>query len=68
MVIDTNETFAELKERLWRPKFDRYVAMERRKALLADIESIALSVDVPPAMPLMTSSSIRRWRRNLPGW
>jgi putative PIN family toxin of toxin-antitoxin system len=42
------ETFAELKDRLWRPKFDRYVTLELRKALLSDIESIALWIDVPP--------------------
>jgi putative PIN family toxin of toxin-antitoxin system len=44
------ETFAELKERLWRPKFDRYVAMEQRKAFLADLESVALWIDVPPVI------------------
>lgn len=43
-------TFAELKERLWRPKFDRYVAMEHRKALLTDLESVALWVDVPSSI------------------
>lgn len=42
------DTFAELKERLWRPKFDRYVSMDLRKSLLTDIESIALWTDVPP--------------------
>lgn len=44
------DTFAELKERLWRPKFDRYVSMDLRKSLLTDIESIALWTDVPPAI------------------
>lgn len=44
------ETFTELKERLWRPKFDRYITIEQRKALLTDIESIALWVDVPPTL------------------
>jgi putative PIN family toxin of toxin-antitoxin system len=43
------ETFAELKDRLWRPKFDRYVTLEQRRGLLRDIESSALWVDVPPA-------------------
>ena len=27
------ETFAELKQRLWLPKFDRYVSMEDRRQL-----------------------------------
>lgn len=44
------DTFAELKERLWRPKFDRYLTLEQRKALLGDLESIALWIDVPPAI------------------
>jgi len=44
------QTFAELKERLWRPKFDRYVTLEQRKMLLSDIESCALWVEVPPAL------------------
>ncbi len=49
-LVFSADTFAELKERLWRPKFDRYVTMEQRKALLADIEAVALSIDVPPAL------------------
>lgn len=48
------DTFAELKQRLWRPKFDRYVAMEQRKALLVDIESVALWVDVSPTIAAKT--------------
>lgn len=44
------ETFAELKDRLWRPKFDRYVTLEQRRGLLGDIESVALWVAVPPAV------------------
>lgn len=47
-------TFAELDERLWRPKFDRYVTLEQRKALLRDIQSIALWVDVPPEIAVKT--------------
>jgi putative PIN family toxin of toxin-antitoxin system len=41
------DTFEELKERLWRPKFDRYVTMERRKALLTDLDSISHRTQVP---------------------
>jgi uncharacterized protein len=48
--IFSAETFAELSDRLWRPKFDRYVTMEQRKSLLRDIESSALWIDVPPAV------------------
>jgi len=44
------QTFAELKERLWRPKFDRFVTIEQRKRFLNDLESIALWVEVPASM------------------
>lgn len=48
--VFSRDSFAELKERLWRPKFDRYVTLEQRKGLLTDLESIALWVDVPPEL------------------
>lgn len=41
------QTFAELEDRLWRPKFDRYVSMELRRALLGDLQSVAHWVDIP---------------------
>ncbi|MBK6999451.1 MAG: putative toxin-antitoxin system toxin component, PIN family [Rhodoferax sp.] len=44
------QTFAELKDRVWRPKFDRYVTLEQRKKFLSDMESNALWVEVPPAL------------------
>jgi uncharacterized protein len=43
-------TFEELKQRLWLPKFDRYVTMEARKQLLQDIDVIAFWVDVTQAI------------------
>ncbi len=30
-------TFGELEQRLWKPKFDRYLSMERRNAILHDL-------------------------------
>ena len=48
--VFTAQTFAELKDRMWRPKFDRYVTLEQRKKLLSDIESSGLWVEVPPAV------------------
>jgi len=45
--VFTLDNFAELKQRLWVPKFDRYVAMDDRKRLLHDIDTIAYWVDVP---------------------
>lgn len=48
--VFSQQTFAELKDRLWRPKFDRYVTIEQRNALLRDLASIALWVAVPPGL------------------
>lgn len=48
--VFSGDTFVELKDRLWRPKFDRYVTLEQRKAFLGDLESVARWVDVPPAV------------------
>ena len=39
-------TFEELKQRLWLPKFDRYVSMEDRKQLLHDLDALAFWVEV----------------------
>jgi uncharacterized protein len=44
------DTFAELQERLWRPKFDKYISLEQRKALLHDLDAIALWVDLPSSI------------------
>jgi putative PIN family toxin of toxin-antitoxin system len=54
--VFSSDTFAELKDRLWRPKFDRYVTLEQRKALLRDLESIALWVDVAASIAAITYS------------
>ncbi len=43
----TTETFAELRQRLWLPKFDRYVSMEARKLLLHDLDASAFWFEVP---------------------
>ena len=47
-------TLGELKEQLWRPKFDRYITLEQRKSLLTDLEGIALQVEVPPSIAAKT--------------
>jgi putative PIN family toxin of toxin-antitoxin system len=54
--VFTTDTFAELKERLWHPKFDRYVGMEQRKQLLHDIDTVAYWVDVSPELAGQTFS------------
>lgn len=43
----TEATFAELSQRLWRPKFDRYVSMERRRQWLSDLHAVSEPVVVP---------------------
>ena len=40
-IVFSQETFAEFESRLWRPKFDRYLSMETRKALLHDFNAVA---------------------------
>lgn len=52
--VFTSDTFAELKQRLWLPKFDRYVAMDERRQLLHDIDAVAFWVDVPPKIAAQT--------------
>lgn len=48
------ESYAELEERLWRPKFDRYITLEQRQDLLRDLQGSALWVAVPPAVAAKT--------------
>ncbi len=45
--VFTPDTFAELKQRLWLPKFDRYVSMDDRRRLLHDVDTVAFWIDVP---------------------
>lgn len=40
-ILFWQESFAELETRLWRPKFDRYLNIELRKALLHDFSAVA---------------------------
>ncbi len=40
-------TFTELESRLWRPKLDRYLSMERRRRILHDASAAALWVEIP---------------------
>ena len=46
-LVFTSATFAELESRLWKPKFDRYINLEERKAVLHDISAAAIWVEVP---------------------
>ena len=56
--VFSEATFDELKDRLWRPKFDRYVSMEQRNALLSDLAAVARWVSITPEI------GCRRFSRN----
>lgn len=49
-VVFSADTFAELEQRLWKPKFDRYLNTERRHLILHDLSAIAFWVEPPPAI------------------
>jgi len=46
-LVFSRATFDELETRLWRPKFDRYLDVERRRLLLQDFAAIAEWVELP---------------------
>ena len=52
----TQQTFEELRTRLHKPKFDRYISLEQRQALLRDLQACALWVEVPAAISQQTFS------------
>jgi len=54
--VFTLATFAELQERLWRPKFDRYLSLEHRKQLLRDVDAVAHWVTIPAEIEQQTFS------------
>ena len=49
-LVFTTATFAELESRLWKPKFDRYITLEERKAVLHDLSAAAVWVEVPQSI------------------
>lgn len=49
-------TFAELEARVWLPKFDRYLPIERRRRLLREINASAFWVDIPVALAQLSYS------------
>ncbi|MDD2883184.1 MAG: putative toxin-antitoxin system toxin component, PIN family [Rhodoferax sp.] len=54
--VVTANTVAELRSRLWKPKFDRYISLEQRHALLHDLEACAYWAEVSPALRQQTFS------------
>lgn len=49
-LVFTRATFAELESRLWKSKFDRYINLEERKAVLHDISAAGIWVEVPQSI------------------
>ena len=45
-VVFSQPTFDELKTRLYRPKFDRYISLELREAVLHDLSAAARWVEI----------------------
>jgi uncharacterized protein len=54
--VFSKATFAELEARLWKPKFDRYLSMETRRAILHDANAVAHWVDIPTDLAAKTYS------------
>jgi len=54
-LIFAEPTFEELRTRLWRSKFDRYLTIERRQQLLHDFSAIADWVDIADVAPPLAS-------------
>ena len=54
--VFSQATFAELEARLWKPKFDRYISMDMRRALLHDANAAAHWVDIPAQIAAVTYS------------
>lgn len=56
--VFSEATFEELHTRLWKPKFDRYISLDIRQALLRDARSSARWVDIAPEL------QAQRWSRD----
>jgi len=46
VLVFSQPTFDELKTRLYRPKFDRYISLELREAVLHDLSAAARWVEI----------------------
>jgi len=58
LAVFSPATFAELQTRLWKPKFDRYLTLEVRHAILRDARAAALWVELGPEF------ATQRWSRD----
>jgi putative PIN family toxin of toxin-antitoxin system len=59
VAVLTPHTFDELRSRLFKPKFDRYISLDQRQALLRDLQASALWVEVPASLSQQTFSRDR---------
>lgn len=55
-LVYSDATFAELEARIWLPKFDRYLSMERRRSLLRDVNGSAYWVNVSAGISSLSYS------------
>lgn len=51
-------TFVELQTRLWRPKFDRYISLDTRNAILRDARAAARWLEIGPDL------LVQHWSRD----
>lgn len=49
-------TFAEVEERIWLPKFDRYLTIERRRRIVLQVHAAAVWIDIPAELAQRTFS------------
>lgn len=45
--VFSDDTFAELEARIWKPKFDRYLSMPTRTGILHDTRAVGHWVNIP---------------------
>jgi len=55
-LVFSRATFAELESRIWKPKFDRYLPIERRRHILLELDACALWVDIPATISRLSYS------------
>jgi len=55
-LVFSRVTFAELESRIWKPKFDRYLPIERRNQILHELNASALWVDVSSTISILSYS------------
>ena len=46
LAVFSDATYAELEQRIWKPKFDRYIGIEARHAILRDARAAARWAEV----------------------